>query len=522
MMKKSAFLFCLLFSVLILAQEQKEIDKICIKTVVETSAQSMPKALKIADSLYNSSNNPLTKAKSLLLLASLNKQTGNLKKSLYFAEKAKLQITQTSDIDFDFRVTGYLATQYRIVGLYEKSYDYVLQAKDILRKMHNQNNFNQAETLLNQEMAYHEIYKKRYSYAIKYAQASITGLKKIKSNRNIHYTDFVLANAYELIAESYYQLGDYTTSEMYYNKAKHLLKTQSFLLGFVYNGLGAISLEKNNLEEAKKSLDSAEYLVKGSNNKELKKSLYLNFSKYYEKVGKEKISSEYYKKHIEVSDQINLEIQQFVNDSYNQLDKSNQQHNRENLIKSFIIIFLLLVCICFYVIFNKKQKKQYKRFTEIIELSKINHAEKTLVAENDLVTENTQIAKKSQSPMSSETELKLLKQLDEFEKSSLFNEKNMSLSNLSAKLNTNSRYLSYVINKHKDEEFKTYINRLRVNYIIHKLTTDSKYRLYKISTLAEECGFSSHSKFTAIFKNFTGLSPSLFIKYLEKETEAEF
>lgn len=97
----------------------------------------------------------------------------------------------------------------------------------------------------------------------------------------------------------------------------------------------------------------------------------------------------------------------------------------------------------------------------------------------------------------------------------------MSLSFLAGELNTNTKYLSYVINQHKSADFKTYINRLRINYIVDKLINDEKYRQYKISILADECGFSSHSKFAAVFKAVTDYSPSAYIKYLDSENPSD-
>nr|WP_246625384.1 helix-turn-helix domain-containing protein [Edaphocola aurantiacus] len=96
----------------------------------------------------------------------------------------------------------------------------------------------------------------------------------------------------------------------------------------------------------------------------------------------------------------------------------------------------------------------------------------------------------------------------------------MSLSYLATHINTNTKYLSRVINQHKQKDFNGYINELRVNYIIVQLNSDPVWRKYKISTLADEAGFSSHSKFATVFKSITGLSPSLFIQYLEKEVQS--
>ncbi|NHQ67331.1 helix-turn-helix transcriptional regulator, partial [Elizabethkingia miricola] len=40
------------------------------------------------------------------------------------------------------------------------------------------------------------------------------------------------------------------------------------------------------------------------------------------------------------------------------------------------------------------------------------------------------------------------------------------------------------------------------------------YREYKISYLAEECGYSSHQVFITAFRKETGMTPSYFIKQL--------
>ena len=40
---------------------------------------------------------------------------------------------------------------------------------------------------------------------------------------------------------------------------------------------------------------------------------------------------------------------------------------------------------------------------------------------------------------------------------------------------------------------------------------------YKISYLAEECGFSSHSSFATVFKSIVGMSPVTLIKLIKEE-----
>ena len=83
----------------------------------------------------------------------------------------------------------------------------------------------------------------------------------------------------------------------------------------------------------------------------------------------------------------------------------------------------------------------------------------------------------------------------------------------------NSKYVSQIINFYKEKDFNNYINELRIKYIINKMIDDEAYLNYKIAYLAEDAGFSSHSKFSTIFKQVTGNSPSVFIQKRKKEVD---
>jgi len=164
--------------------------------------------------------------------------------------------------------------------------------------------------------------------------------------------------------------------------------------------------------------------------------------------------------------------------------------------------------------FRKKRKKDYERFKQILKEIE-NKRNKTNYSES--VERFLKIEAHSKELIKKETEEHLLKKLNLFEKNKDFLDSNVSLSSLSSRFKTNTKYLSYVINKHKQKDFNSYINELKIHYIIEKLKNEPKYRKYKISYLAEECNFSSHSKFTATFKTVTGLAPSLFLSYLDKK-----
>jgi AraC-like DNA-binding protein len=84
-------------------------------------------------------------------------------------------------------------------------------------------------------------------------------------------------------------------------------------------------------------------------------------------------------------------------------------------------------------------------------------------------------------------------------------------------LGTNSKYLNEILKIYKDKTFSQYINDLRIDYITKLLYEEPKSREYKISYLAEICGFSSREVFAVAFKKKMGISPSYFIENLRKE-----
>ena len=92
-----------------------------------------------------------------------------------------------------------------------------------------------------------------------------------------------------------------------------------------------------------------------------------------------------------------------------------------------------------------------------------------------------------------------------------FRETELSLAQLAARLNTQSNYLSQVINECEGKNFYDYINTLRIDEFTRLATTHDS-RKYTLLGLAQECGFSSKSSFHRYFKKVKGMSPSEFME----------
>ncbi|REC44167.1 hypothetical protein DRF67_17710 [Chryseobacterium pennipullorum] len=525
------FLFFLTAAVPLSAQEKNNFDQACERASSITAYQNLPKAIKTADSLYMSAQKPVDKVKSLMLSSELYHHAGEFKKAICYSENAHSLINQINDPEWMARVSKLLGRQYRQVGLYERSKKYTMKGLHASAQISDFQKSNEAAGLLNQEMAFYEMELGNYADAVKYIELSLKHFEKI----DILNENKTAAASYQVLGDVYFKLNDYSLSENYYRRAEELLKKGSCTLGLVYNGLGGIRLKQKNWKDAELYLKKAEKIADTSRSLTLKKAVYSNINDYYEGIGDNFKASLYAVKYVRAYDSIAARDQEFTRKAFiNSGNKSSKKSGQMNVVKNTAIIVLMGSLIGLIIFFRLKQKKQRSKFRNIIrtQLRLISNRSIVSLPSEDYEFSNISVEeidekdsekdrKRNESLMTSETESKLLELLEEFEKGELFNNKGMSLSFLAGELNTNTKYLSYVINQHKSADFKTYINRLRINYIVDKLINDEKYRQYKISILADECGFSSHSKFAAVFKAVTDFSPSAYIKYLDTEKPSD-
>lgn len=102
-----------------------------------------------------------------------------------------------------------------------------------------------------------------------------------------------------------------------------------------------------------------------------------------------------------------------------------------------------------------------------------------------------------------------LAQIMETEK--LYKNPDLTLAELSQKLNVHSNVLSQVINSAEEKNFYDYINSQRVEEF-KKLISLPENQKFTFLSIAFECGFNSKTAFNRNFKKATGLSPSEYLK----------
>jgi len=216
---------------------------------------------------------------------------------------------------------------------------------------------------------------------------------------------------------------------------------------------------------------------------------------------------------------LKLSISDLQNARVNVINLIDQKEKQKNLAEKdfqnkLLLAFLIisLSSIAMYLIYFLLLKSKMKMASA--EQEKRNISEEY---EQKLSDQLKDFQSNSAFIIPEKTENMILSKLEIFEKSKEVTDHNLSLAVLAKRLDTNSKYLSEIINKNKQKNFSNYINELRVRYIIDRLEQNPEYLQYKTSYLAEQAGFASRTTFTTIFKNVTGTSPSQFIEELKKK-----
>ncbi|MGV6828264.1 MAG: helix-turn-helix domain-containing protein [Flavobacteriales bacterium] len=309
-------------------------------------------------------------------------------------------------------------------------------------------------------------------------QQALDSLKKgdvYKTQYNKRYLSYY----YYYAGSSYYNLGDKQKGINYLLKIDSIYEKTHVLnpeLPSVYDKLISFYNEQNNL---KKELF---YLYK-----QIRVNRIISVKKIYIK---EKTENDFFiPKLLENRDQI--------------IDDLNTKNKNSKLITGSVLLLLLLLMVLlgYYI---RRQKLYRKRFQQIIKNQK-QLKDKAIV--ND----------RENSTIPIETIKQIMDQLDIFEKEEQFLSSNLTMHKMAKTLQTNSSYLSKVINLKKDKNFSQYLNDLRIDYAVKEIDSNPKFRKYTIKAIANESGFKSAESFSKAFYKRFGLYPSYYLRQLKNK-----
>lgn len=357
------------------------------------------------------------------------------------------------------------------------------------------------------------------------------GIKNtIATNDMVGYNYFVLNSG----INSYFK-KDYKVARDSLLRAKKLFendKSQLISLAFAHLFLGKTNkeLNKNSIQNFIK-VDSILKVTEDVMPELL--DTYDYIKNYYTAKGDNKLLTHYQAREIKFRKISQHNYEDLVKDIVTNYDNKILEKERDKIIKEIkdkdnvIIIVLLSLLLAFagaIYYFFRKQVIHKKRFHKLLEEQQ---KKKELAEAKQKAKQKEKLTQKEKpSIVVSESTIKelpedlvneILAKLEKFEASDKFVKKKYTLPQLAKELNTNGTYLSKVINETKQVNFSNYLNQLRIEYAIERITNDSRFREYTIKAIAEECGFKTQQSFSAAFYKKTGIKPSFFVRQLKNK-----
>lgn len=202
----------------------------------------------------------------------------------------------------------------------------------------------------------------------------------------------------------------------------------------------------------------------------------------------------------------------------------NDLKNRKIILYVSIGILLLILLLVVYLYYKAKNtaSKHRKIAQELIHNIEKRNSEssdiKKEIVESKVSEQiQTEAENKVTKTVPEDVTQFILKDLETFENKQLFLKNGITLASLAKNIKTNTSYLSETINNHKGKNFTSYLNDLRIDYVLERLVTDKKFRSYKLPAIAEEIGYNNVQAFAAAFKKKTGTTPSIYIKEIETQ-----
>ena len=259
------------------------------------------------------------------------------------------------------------------------------------------------------------------------------------------------------------------------------------------------------------------------------KNVYSYLIDYYREKGNREKQLYYVERLLDINKHLDTEFRYVSRELPRQYDTAELVAQRQIILKqlkatkitSLLLVFSLLIVLIFSVILYRKAKKREK--IHIIKAQELlnsleelkNRPEAIPTAPIEISIQNGK-EKKKLKPISKDIYSAIINGLIDFENNKGFLNPGINLDSLAKSLNTNSSYLSSVINSYKGKSLPNYLNDLRIDYAIKQIAKNKGLlSSLTIAGAAQEFGYNNEQAFSLAFKRRTGTTVSVFIKEMK-------
>ncbi|WLD23144.1 helix-turn-helix domain-containing protein [Flavobacterium dauae] len=466
----------------------------------------------------------------------------DMEQSLHYELLAEKQLAKTNDL-YNLNKSRYgIGSIYYFVGNYEKALSFFTQTANYYK---NQNSYNDLRGYINSIQ-----YKAKCYQFLKFSESEKIFDTLNSINKKLKEHHFEIENAYLslLKGQNLYIQKQYKASLEQVQKALPVIKGNDDFanehLAYLYIGKNLWQL--NEKEAAVEQFKKVDFLYDEKEYSDLNLlEAYDYLIAYYKTTNNLKTQLFYTEKLLTVSNHLQKQYKGLSNVLHTKYETTKLEASRDHLQKELkiqmyrkyvilgiaaVVIVFLVSCLFYYKKKQKALRQKYELFTQQRLFSELSTTHivipeiKQLEKENNqkelAVYNNNNSNKTSKTSLSDKKTQELLQKLNVFEDNQAYLNSKITINSLAKDLNTNSKYLSEVINNCKGQNFTNYLNQLRIKLILTQFDDNKKLRKLTISAIAEEFGFNNARSFSEAFFKVTGLKPSYYISQLEKDDKA--
>ena len=463
----------------------------------------------------------------------------DMEQSLHYELLAEKQLAKTNDL-YNLNKSRYgIGSIYYFVGDYEKALLFFNQTANYYK---NQNTYNDLRGYISSvkfEIKNH-IALQQFDAATQLINFLDNEEKKLKT----HHLELENGYLFLLNGQNLFAQKQYKASLEQVQKALPVIKNNDDFanehLAYLYIGKNLWDLNRE--EEALVYFKKTDTLFTTKQYSDLNLlEAYDYLIAYYKTTNNLTMQLFYTEKLLTVSNHLQKQYKGLSNVLHTKYETTKLEANRDYLQKELkmqmyrkyvilgiaaVIVVFLISCLFYYRKKQKALRQKYELFTQQrlfselssthIVMSEAKHTEKELKQEKAmaLFADNNKTNKQG---VSDEKAQELLQALSLFERNKEYLNPKIIIASLAKDLNTNSKYLSEVINAYKGMNFTTYLNQLRINLVLTQLDKDKKLRKFTINAIAQEFGFSNARSFSDAFFKIVETKPSYYISQLEKD-----
>ena len=285
-------------------------------------------------------------------------------------------------------------------------------------------------------------------------------------------------------------------------------------------------------------------IAQRSNNYEETSQAYKALSEVYKQLGQPDSAIKYQTHYINLQDSL-FNINKFNLAKAELFDYENTLINRhihslQGWIGLLVGIVLLVLAVLFVIIrlYRQVQSAQRLLVRKNQELIEQNERSKQLRAEYlstlrettpplpqpeaEVEEQNAEAAASAELPLSPEQRALLAEQITQvMDNAEVIADQDFNLSRLAKLIDSNTKYVSVIINDNFGKNFKTLLNESRIREVCRRLSDEDNYGQLTIAAIANTVGYNSMNNFITVFKRITGMTPSKYRQLALNQSKGE-